>query len=54
MQNRPTIAKNNNTEKQITKYQYFVTFWKVQLKCTLLQVKKYFFEIVLCYKYKVK
>ena len=25
------IAKNNNTEKQITKYEYFVTFSKVHL-----------------------
>ena len=36
---RPTIAKNNNDKKQIIKYWYFVTFSKVQLKCTSLQVK---------------
>ena len=47
------IVKNNNTEKQITKYEYFVTFSKVHLKCTSLQVKV-LFEIVLRYKYRVK
>ena len=40
------IAKNNNTEKQITKYEYFVAFSKVHLKCTSLQVKVIFWDCI--------
>ena len=42
-----TIGENNNAKKQITKYWYFVTLSKVQLKCTSLQVKVLFWGCTL-------